>query len=109
MYIYILYILYSVSDISHSYWYGGPEELVQHFPMRVDNARRRVAYLPGDMLQDRQEYFGRVAQPFWVNSLGGGLVVEEEQPLFYSWNKDNSSQLCLTVEHRPPYVGIKQR
>ena len=38
-------------DIRDGHWYGGPEELVQHFPMRPDNQRRRTAYLPGDMLQ----------------------------------------------------------
>ena len=74
--------------------------------MKVNNTRNKVAYLPGDMLQDREEYFGGVAEPFWVNSFVGGLVVEEEQPLFYSWNQDNNSQLCLAVEHSPPYVSI---
>ena len=41
-------------DIGDGHWYGGPEELVQHFPMRPDNQRRRTAYLPGDMLQVRE-------------------------------------------------------
>ena len=41
-------------DIGSDHWYGGPEELVQHFPMRPDNQRRRTAYLPGDMLQVRE-------------------------------------------------------
>ena len=92
-------------DIGDSYWFGGPEELVQHFPMRKENSRERVPYLPGDMLQDSEKYFGGVAEPFWINSLGGGLVVAEEQPLFYSWNQDENDQLCLSVEHSSPYVG----
>ncbi len=41
------------SDIGDGHWYGGPEELVQHFPMRPDNQRRRTAYLPGDFIQVR--------------------------------------------------------
>ena len=43
--------MFSVSDIGDGHWYGGPEELVQHFPMRPDNQRRRTAFLPGDFIQ----------------------------------------------------------
>ena len=93
-------------DIGDGYWYGGPEELVQHFPLRRENMRKRTAYLPGDMLQDQEKFFGGVTEPVWINSLGGGLVVEEEQPLFYSWNEDNNGLLCLSSEHTQPYVNI---
>ena len=96
---------YSI-DIGLSSWYGGPEELVQHFPMRRENSRERVPYLPGDMLQDSKMYFGGVTEPFWINSLGGGLVVEQEQPLFYSWNSGENDKLCLSVEHALPYVSL---
>ena len=96
---------YSI-EIGLSSWYGGPEELVQHFPMRRENSRERVPYLPGDMLQDSKKYFGGVTEPFWINSLGGGLVVEQEQPLFYSWNSGESGKLCLSVEHALPYVSL---
>lgn len=27
-----------------------------------------------------------------------------EQPLWYSWNRAGDNQLCLSVEHRPPYM-----
>ena len=43
--------------ISHIYieggvkWYGGAEELKQHFPLNPDESRKRVPFLPGDMLQ----------------------------------------------------------
>ena len=93
------------ADIGESHWYGGPEELVQHFPMRRENSRSRVAYLPGDMLQDAGKYFGGVVEPVWINSAGGGVVVEEEQPLFYTWNHNNNNQLCLSTEHTEPYVS----
>jgi hypothetical protein len=44
-------ILFLLKGIESAYWYGGPEELIQHFPMRPDNPRASVPYLPGDMLQ----------------------------------------------------------
>ena len=87
------------------FWYGGPEELVQHFPLKRENMRRRTAYLPGDMLQDQEKFFGGVVEPIWINSRGGGLGVGEEQPLFYSWNEDNNGLLCLSSEHTQPYVN----
>ena len=39
------------ADIGAAHWYGGAEEMVQHFPLRKDNVRSRTAFLPGDMLQ----------------------------------------------------------
>ena len=39
------------ADIGAAHWYGGAEEMVQHFPLRRDNVRSRTAFLPGDMLQ----------------------------------------------------------
>ena len=79
--------------------------MVQYFPMKKENMRDRVSYLPGDMIQDEKKNFGGVAEPFWLNSKGGGLVVEQEQPLFYSWNSQGNNGLCLSVEHSLPYVG----
>ena len=90
-------------DIGEAHWYGGPEERVQHFPLRRENSRARVAFLPGDMIADGQKYFGGVVEPVWLTSLGAGLTVEREQPLFYSWNEDNSGSLCLSTEHSQPY------
>ena len=75
--------------------------------MRKENSRRRVAYLPGDMLQDGEKYFGGVTEPVWLTSHGGGVVVREEQPLFYSWNSDNDGMMCLSTEHTQPYVSRK--
>ena len=90
-------------DIGSAHWYGGPEERVQHFPLRRENMRWRVAYLPGDMINDGEKYFGGVVEPVWLNSKGAGLTVKTEQPLFYSWNEDNSGSLCLSTQHTEPY------
>ena len=40
-------IIYVVADIGDSLWYGGPEELIQHFPLRKENNRSTVPYVPG--------------------------------------------------------------
>ena len=41
----------SVSDFGSAHWFGGPEELVQRFPISKTATRQRIPYLPGDMLQ----------------------------------------------------------
>ena len=41
----------SVLDFGSARWFGGPEELVQRFPMSKTATRQRIPYLPGDMLQ----------------------------------------------------------
>ena len=44
-----------------------------------------------------------VAEPYWLNSKGGAIWVEKEQPLFYSWNQNSSSKLCLASKKSLPY------
>ena len=56
------------------------------------------------MLNDREKFFGGVAEPVWITSKGAGVTVEAEQPLFYSWNEDNSGELCLSSQHSEPYL-----
>ena len=48
-----------------------------------------------------------MAEPVWISSSGAGVTVMEEQPLFYSWNQDNDNKLCLSTEHKEPYVRIQ--
>ena len=56
-------------------WFGGPEEYYQHFPLENSNVRESVPYLPGDMLQDKEKYFGGVAEPYWLSSKGVAVYV----------------------------------
>ena len=70
-------------DIGSDFWYGAAEEYQQHFPLQTDNIRKEVPYLPGDMLQDHDTYFGGVVEPWWFNSKGAGVWVPTGLPLFY--------------------------
>ena len=56
---------------------------------RYDNMRSRVAYVPGDMLQNNKTYFGGVVEPYWLSSNGVAIWVPSGVPLFYSWNMMN--------------------
>ena len=39
-----------------------------------------------------------------MNSAGAAVWIEEEQSLFYSWNENNSSKLCLASKKSLPYT-----
>ena len=54
------------------HWFGGPEEYYQRFPINKKAKRNSVPYLPGDMLQDKDKYFGGVAEPYFLTSKGVG-------------------------------------
>ena len=88
------HLFISLPDFGPAHWFGGPEELVQRFPISKTATRQRIPYLPGDMLQvkpdrpfgekaiisifqDPEFFLGGVAEPFWVNSLGGAVWVGE--------------------------------
>ena len=43
--------VFSFPDFGSAHWFGGPEELVQRFPISKTATRQRIPYLPGDMLQ----------------------------------------------------------
>ena len=48
----VLKSLQDCFDLSTSHqWYVGPEEYEQHFPLKIENERKSVPFLPGDMLQ----------------------------------------------------------
>ena len=60
------------------------------------------------MLQDKDEYFGGVAEPYWLTSKGVALWVPEYVPLFYSWNADSTPGLmCLAAQDISPYENQK--
>ena len=90
-------------DTGGAVWYGGAEEYEQHFPLRKSNSRAEVAYVTGDMLQDKDMYFGGVVEPWWVSSLGVGIHVPEGIPLFYSWNDADNGRMCLSSKYEAPY------
>ena len=85
--------LFFSPDFGSAHWFGGPEELLQRFPLSKTAQRQRVPYLPGDMLQvaflpidkwrrfilqNPELYLGGVAEPFWLNSLGAAVWVGEQ-------------------------------
>jgi hypothetical protein len=88
-------------DVSKGFWFVGPEQYEQHFPLKADQCRRDpVPLLPGDFLQNAGRFFGGVAEPYWLNSEGVAIWVPPEVPLFYAW-KDGL--MNLSARRSPPY------
>jgi hypothetical protein len=56
---------------------------------------------PFEFIQDREEYFGGVTEPYWLSSEGVGLWLmgkdsTQGQPLFFSWNHQNKKVIYET-------------
>ncbi len=97
-------------------------EYRQHFPLSPDHVTESMPYVTGDLflkkiggiivvvivtyksLTSVSLYVG-VAEPWWVNSAGGGLWVPPlGVPLFYRWNVNNDQLMCLEAKYEAPYV-----
>ena len=83
------------------------------FSHRYENKRSRVAYVPGDMLQNNETYFGGVVEPYWLSSNGIAIWVPSGTPLFYSWNEGNEvypndKLMCLQAKNVEPYPTVEQ-
>ena len=83
------------------------------FLHRYENKRSRVAYVPGDMLQNNETYFGGVVEPYWLLSNGIAIWVPSGTPLFYSWNEGNEvypndKLMCLQAKNVEPYPTVEQ-
>ena len=77
------------------------------FHYRYDAQRTRVAYVPGDMLQNNVTYFGGVVEPYWLSSKGVAIWVPPGVPLFYSWNENDDKMICLQAKNVSPYPTVE--
>lgn len=89
-----------------AYWYGGPEQFPQHFPIDSNHTLKRIAYLPGDMVHSP---FGGIVEPYWLNSYGAAINADYGQSLFYSWNEDYQESWCLSSMMSEPYFGLLEQ
>lgn len=95
--------LHSLTDcfsLGSAHWYGGGEVYVQHWPINVDS-RPEEAFVTGDFF--RGTYAG-VLEPYWLNSDGFVLHVDDGLPLFTSFNGSADGRLCLATRYQFPYV-----
>ncbi|XP_069122096.1 myogenesis-regulating glycosidase-like [Argopecten irradians] len=104
------FIPHDCFSLRSAHWYGGAELYDQTWPLETADVPKQP-YLSNDILfrsnteknADRN-MFGNVVDRFWINSIGVGIVVNSEVPLFVSINESKSNLLCLSADYtNSPY------
>ncbi|KAK6176284.1 hypothetical protein SNE40_014595 [Patella caerulea] len=84
------------------HWYGGFQDFNQNWPMNAIQ-QKMDAYVAQDSYA---KMYGGVLERYFVTSLGVGLYIDPEVPLYLSLNENNSSQICLLAKYgKYPYIN----
>ncbi|XP_022186450.2 myogenesis-regulating glycosidase [Nilaparvata lugens] len=79
-------------EIGTASWYGGPEYISQYWPVEKQKFQRMPYVRNGGV--------GK-AEPFWFNSKGISIYVNESTPLFYTVE---GRSICLIADNEEPYL-----
>lgn len=87
-------------------WYGGGERVYQRWPLE-EESRPWYPSVTGDPLHHPS---GNVIEQFWLSSSGFAIHVDDNVPLFVSFNESGSRKLCFTTSTKKhPYeTGYKK-
>lgn len=85
-------------SLGNSSWYGGPERFRQVWPIEKLN-------LSDYSYVTKEDNWGAVAEPYWLNSLGAYIYVNEEVPLFVDQNTYRDNTVCFIARAERPYRG----
>ncbi|XP_018321537.1 myogenesis-regulating glycosidase-like [Agrilus planipennis] len=81
---------------AQTHWYGGPERNYQHYPIEklvIDGVDYAV----------HEQNFSAISEPYWVNSRGAYLFVDERVPLFVDQNNAFQGRACFIAKQQDPY------
>lgn len=84
--------------MSLGHWYGGPEWRIQDWPIEK-------LVLKEEPFVTQNENQIAVVEPYWLNSLGGYVFVDEKVPLFVDQNHDIDGYVCFSAYADTPYLG----
>lgn len=85
-------------QLSNLHWYGGPERYEQKWPIEK---LRLIDF--ANVLQEHDR--GAIVEPYWLNSLGAYIFVNDKVPLFINQNVPlfSSNQVCFSAKIAKPY------
>lgn len=83
-------------NLGSSNWYGGPERFYQAWPIEKINMSD-YAYVT------KEDNFTAIAEPYWLNSQGAYVYVDEKVPLFVDQNNYKSNYVCFIAKAKNPY------
>lgn len=85
-------------SLENSSWYGGPERFYQAWPIEKLN-------LSDYSYVTKEDNWTAIAEPYWLNSLGAYIYVNEEVPLFVDQNNYRENTVCFIARAESPYRG----
>lgn len=85
-------------ELSDFDWYGGPERLRQVWPIQK---LKLVNF--ANVLQADQS--GAIVEPYWLNSAGAYIFVNDRVPLFINQNRlpGSINKVCFSAKVAKPY------
>ena len=92
-------------DISDSNWYGGGELYEQMWPIEKGTVSMTPFVSTNLQAGNRPgQSFGGVLEPYFFNSIGGGIYVDRSVPLHVGINSPEKGKLCLKSQ---PYESFR--
>lgn len=83
-------------DSATTHWFGGPERWNQEWPIEkveIDDFSYNV----------KEDGWTAVIEPYWLNSRGAYIFVNERVPLFVDQNNDKEDYVCFIAKIQEPY------
>ncbi|XP_063215591.1 myogenesis-regulating glycosidase-like isoform X2 [Bacillus rossius redtenbacheri] len=88
-------------DLGQDHWFGGPERTTQYWPFekQIFNENSYITKL---------DHYQALADPYWVNSKGVYIIVDEDVPLFVDQKNLEKNGMCLIAKNSDPYPTENQ-
>lgn len=83
-------------DLGDSDWFTGKEGNTAEWPVQKSKIKNS-AYIVSNT--------SSISEPYWLNSQGGFLFVNETTPLFVDQNNILDKNLCFQAKIDQPYIG----
>ncbi|KAK3087847.1 hypothetical protein FSP39_011435 [Pinctada imbricata] len=88
-------------SLADAHWFGGAELHHQRWPLN-DVILPLQPYVSQDLVVNTDS-FGNVLEPYWINSNGVGVFVDDMTPLHASVNANNSDKICFQAKYEEPH------
>ncbi|KAI4463778.1 glycosidase family 31 [Holotrichia oblita] len=90
-------------DSDNTNWFGGPERYDQYWPIE----KLTLTNFPNVPHEDQ---WGAIVEPYWLNSKGAYIFVDERVPLFIDQNtNDTDDSVCFVAKIETPYPSSRSR
>nr|XP_018913028.1 PREDICTED: uncharacterized family 31 glucosidase KIAA1161-like [Bemisia tabaci] len=88
-------------QLSPHNWFGGPENSTQRLPLEG-------ATFQTNSYVTKAIYDQAICEPYWLNSEGLLIYVNQSVPLFIDQNHHRKDSFCLLAKNAPPYFRSKE-